>query len=70
MGGPWKDHSWFSQIPIVAMSGAVGTPELHEFLAAAIAVGANRTLAKPFSEAELLTVIDDALERGRSRSIR
>jgi DNA-binding NtrC family response regulator len=46
-------------LPIIAMSGSVAHSKLY--LEMAQRLGARRTLAKPFSAAELLRAVDDAL---------
>ena len=52
----------FPDLKIIAMSGG-GDFEPYGYLDIAIRVGANRTLAKPFTREELLEAVNDALSR-------
>jgi CheY-like chemotaxis protein len=51
------------RLRIIAMSGG-GRVRAQDYLKLAAALGASRTLAKPFSEAELLKAIQDLLAAG------
>lgn len=50
------------KLRIIAMSGG-GRVRAQDYLKLAAALGASRTLAKPFSEAELLKAIQELLDR-------
>ncbi len=52
-------HREKPKLPIIAMSG--GMLRSQTYLKIAIAFGARRVLAKPFTREELLTAIDEAL---------
>ncbi|GIK99636.1 MAG: transcriptional regulator [Alphaproteobacteria bacterium] len=52
------------ELAIVAISGGGRTSTL-DFLGAAKKLGADHALRKPFTGAELLQVVDAALQRGR-----
>lgn len=49
----------FPALPIVAMSGSA--PRSRLYLDVAVRLGAQRTLAKPFTAADLLRTVDEAL---------
>jgi len=49
------------EVKIIAMSGG-GRIKPDEYLTTALAMGANRTLAKPFRQAELLAAVEEVLK--------
>ena len=53
-----------AKIPIIAISGARGG-ESFSPLDDALALGADRTVKKPFTVAQLMAAVDDMLDRGQ-----
>ncbi len=56
-----------SQVPIIAMSGG-GRGSAGDYLTVARALGASRTLTKPFKLRELTAMVDELLEEAGLKS--
>ena len=55
----------YDNIPIIAISGARGGDKFSP-LDDAMAVGADRSVKKPFTVAQLMAAVDDVLDRGQA----
>ena len=55
----------YDNIPIIAISGARGGDKFSP-LDDAMALGADRSVKKPFTVAQLMAAVDDVLDRGQA----